>query len=285
MKKKKLVALGMVAAMATTAVVGGSLAYFTDKESAVNEFTLGNVKIDLVEEQRNADGTALEEFKDNKVLLPIVGSAQGEKEEVGGYHLPTAANWVDKIVTVDNEGSQPAYVRVLYAFPADMDDKEFASEMMLHRNWDGSEASGTWSRTDANVTITIGGKAYNVYNDTYLPVLAAKGDVNGKDTTSSPSMTGVYIDSRVNATVDANGNITYSMINKDEETVSAIYAKGTAPKLLVLTQGVQAAGFENANDALNAGFGAITVEKATEWFNAVVNNKNTNSKDDRADIK
>lgn len=265
--KKKILAICLVVALAATAVIGGTLAYFTDTEDEINVFTLGNVVIDLVEEQRNDKGTALEAFEDNKVLLPIVGSAQGEKENVGGYNLPTAANWVDKIVTVDNEGTQDAYVRVLFAFPAKMDDAQSAAEMMLHWNHDGSEAAGTWTRTDCGVKVTLGTEEYNVYNFTYNPVLTAKGTDNA--TTSSPAITGVYIDSRVDATVDENGAITYTMVNGRKETVSATYAEGTAPKLYVLTQGVQEAGFENANAALVAGFGEVTQENAQKWFDAV----------------
>ena len=265
--KKKILALCLVVALAATAVIGGTLAYFTDTEAEINVFTLGNVVIDLVEEQRNDEGAALEAFEDNKVLLPIVGSAQGEKENVGGYNLPIAANWVDKIVTVDNEGTQDAYVRVLFAFPAKMDDAQSAGEMMLHWNHDGSEAAGTWTRTDCGVKVTLGTEEYNVYNFTYNPVLTAKGTDNA--TTSSPAITGVYIDSRVDATVDENGAITYTMVNGRKETVSATYAEGTAPKLYVLAQGVQEAGFENANDALVAGFGEVTQENAQKWFDAV----------------
>ena len=276
--KKKVLALILCAMMATTAVVGGTLAYFTDTEDEINVFTLGNVKIDLVEEQRDDNGTALEEFEDNKVLLPIVGSAQGGTENVGGYNLPTkeaAKNWVDKIVTVDNEGTQDAYVRVLFAFPDKMDDEQSAAEMMLHWNHDGSEPANTWKRMDAGTTVTLDGEVYNVYNYTYLPILNAKGEEGS--TTASPAITGVYIDSRVNATVDANGAITYTMVNGRDETKNATYAEGTAPKLYVLTQGVQADGFADAEAALAAGFGdpaAANAENAAltnaqAWFNVV----------------
>ena len=47
--KKKLVAISLVVAMLAVAVIGGSLAYFTDTKSAENTFTVGNVKIELLE--------------------------------------------------------------------------------------------------------------------------------------------------------------------------------------------------------------------------------------------
>lgn len=48
--KKKLLATCLIIALAATAVIGGTLAYFTDTtEKTVNEFTVGNVDIDLTE--------------------------------------------------------------------------------------------------------------------------------------------------------------------------------------------------------------------------------------------
>lgn len=48
--KKKLLATCLIIALAATAVIGGTLAYFTDTtEKQVNEFTVGNVNIDLTE--------------------------------------------------------------------------------------------------------------------------------------------------------------------------------------------------------------------------------------------
>ena len=49
--KKKILVLCLVVALAVTAVVGGTLAYFTDKDAETNTFTVGNVKIDLLESQ------------------------------------------------------------------------------------------------------------------------------------------------------------------------------------------------------------------------------------------
>lgn len=47
--KKKIVSLCLVVAMLAIAIIGGSLAYFTDEDEAVNTFTVGNVDIDLDE--------------------------------------------------------------------------------------------------------------------------------------------------------------------------------------------------------------------------------------------
>ena len=79
--KKKLTAIFLCVALVAIAVVGASLAYFTDTDKATNTFAVGNVKIELIEQQRGENG--LVPFEQNKKLYPIVGSAQGEKDEYG----------------------------------------------------------------------------------------------------------------------------------------------------------------------------------------------------------
>ena len=54
--KKKLTALCLCVALLAVAVVGASLAYFTDTKSATNTFTVGNVKIDLIESKFHREG-------------------------------------------------------------------------------------------------------------------------------------------------------------------------------------------------------------------------------------
>lgn len=49
--KKKIVVLGLAAILAVSAIAGTSLAYFTDKDAKTNTFTLGNVDIELNEEE------------------------------------------------------------------------------------------------------------------------------------------------------------------------------------------------------------------------------------------
>ena len=58
--KKKLTAIFLCVALVAIAVVGASLAYFTDTEKATNTFTAGGVKINLIEQQVNKEGTKLE---------------------------------------------------------------------------------------------------------------------------------------------------------------------------------------------------------------------------------
>ena len=54
--KKKLTAIFLCVALVAIAIVGASMAYFTDTKSATNTFTVGNVKIKLIESQFHREG-------------------------------------------------------------------------------------------------------------------------------------------------------------------------------------------------------------------------------------
>ena len=226
-------------------VIGGTLAYFTDQtEVADNTFTMGNVKIQLIEQERQKDQngdftTTLQKFTPGKILLPIVGSAQEGEDSLG---LPTAKNYVDKIIDVKNTGTQDAYVRVLLAFPEKM-DAETAAEMMMH--WNYIEEGYGWTAAGLTEQVTVDGETYNLYSFTYEPVL------EDGQTTTSHAIIGVYLDSRVNATVD-NGQLTYSMKNSAGQVVEATYPEDGGPIIYAVAQAVQAEGFTSAAAAFEA---------------------------------
>ena len=64
--KKKIISLCLVAALAVVAIAGTSLAYFTDKEAKTNTFTLGNVDIELNEENWEEPIAAVPDVKYDK---------------------------------------------------------------------------------------------------------------------------------------------------------------------------------------------------------------------------
>ena len=57
--KKKLTAIFLCVALAAIAIVGASLAYFTDTDSATNTFTVGNVKIQLLESSLHRENAGI----------------------------------------------------------------------------------------------------------------------------------------------------------------------------------------------------------------------------------
>lgn len=255
MKKKTILVAAIAVMLVAALVVGGTLAYFTDTKDAKNTFTVGNVKINLIEQQGNEDGTGLVPYVDGKTLMPIVGSAQGEKYPNG---QPIAKNYVDKIVTVKNTGKSDAYVRAYFAIPSALDDgfetfnaglnvlhfnfgnKDGVSTEDVQWKW-GSEAKpghGGWNYFET----TIDGVDYNVYYADYYKVLPA-------GATTEQLLSGVYLD--MNVDMDDNGNY----IDKRAPEADLSILKGEV-KCPVFAVAVQAAGFDNAAAAVNAAFGA-----------------------------
>lgn len=117
--KKKITALCLCVALLAVAVVGASLAYFTDTDNATNTFTVGNVAIDLIEQQKGVNG--LKDFENNKTLVP------GTSDK----------NAVSKIVTVKNTGENDAWVWVDLKIPAYLVSNEYPtneSKNALHWN-------------------------------------------------------------------------------------------------------------------------------------------------------
>lgn len=252
MNKRKILAIAMSLCIVAILVVGASLAYFTDTEEATNTFTVGNVQIDLIEQQVNEDGTALEEFEQDQVLMPIVGSAQGEKDDFG---QPVAANYVDKIVTIKNTGKSDAYVRAYFAIPSALDDgyETFNAGLnVLHFNF-GNEGGATtegnqWKWTHNGkwnyFETTIGDVAYNVYFADYYQPLAA-GEI------TEQFVSGVYLDKSFDM---KDGN--YYAFNKEIDLSGLISNGELKVNCPVMAVACQASGFDSADAAVTAAFGA-----------------------------
>ena len=253
--KTKVLAITGVLGLGALALGAGTLAYFTDTDNATNTFTVGHVDITLNEKQRDIDNhgnktTNLVNFEQSKTLYPIVGSAQGEKDTL---NMPTAKNYVDKIVTVTNNNSSDAWVRAYFAIPSALDNgyETFnASINALHFNF-GNDASGastfgtTWNWMHDGkwnyFETTIGDVAYNVYFADYKEKLPA-----GETTTQF--VQGLYLDKSID--INDDGNLTYGANKKDLG-----WSADDEIKCPVFAVAVQAAGFDNAKDAIEAAFG------------------------------
>lgn len=246
--KKKIIALCLIVALAATAVIGGTLAYFTDTDEATNTFTVGGVKIALIEQERGENG--LQSFTQDKCLMPIVGSAQGDKDEFG---QPVAKNYVDKMVTIKNTGKSDAWVRAYFAIPSDLDDgyETFnAGANILHFNFGNEDGASTfgvqWNWKHEGkwnyFETTIDGVAYNVYFADYYQKLPA-------GATTEQFVSGVYLDSNVD--MNANGN--YFDKRFPNADLSILKGKVSCP---VKAVAVQADGFDTVAAAVDAAFGA-----------------------------
>lgn len=261
--KKKILVLSITLAMLIVAITSFTLAYLTDSQKATNTFTIGNVKIKLIEQQRGEEG--LEEFEQNKKLLPIVGSAQGAKDE---YGMPVTKNYVDKMITIKNTGSEKAYIRAYFAIPSALDDgyETFnASLNVLHFNFGNKVVNGTVSSTlgvewtwqhDGKwnyFETTMDGIKYNVYYADYYKAL-------DKDETTERFVDGVYLDK----TFDMKDDGAYAFDKKLELDEGWDWSNVSCP---VYAVACQAEGFDNATAAIEEAFGAKYNPWGTEATN------------------
>ena len=235
--KKKILVLCLVVALAVTAVVGGSLAYFTDKDAATNTFTTGKVDI-----------TLNETFSQESKLLP--------------------GKDIAKIVNVTNN-AEDAYVRLHIAFPADTiyygaNDGVQEYNNLVHFNQKyASLAAGEWNWTPTSAgvggnypgypgngtnyntyTTNIGGVEYRVFVVTYMTELA-KGEKTATD-----AMFNVYLDKYA----DTTDGVTYTAPVVGYRT-AAMSSNLNNYKILIVAEGCQAEGFNDAYTALNTSFG------------------------------
>ena len=101
--KKKILSLCVVGLLAATAIVGGTLAYFTDKAQETNTFTVGSVDIHIDEWQMDESGK-WDKYEDMQELAPI---AQAKAP-------------FNKMVETVNDGANDAYIRTFITCPSDL---------------------------------------------------------------------------------------------------------------------------------------------------------------------
>ena len=102
--KKKLTAIFLCVALVAIAIVGASLAYFTDTKSATNTFTVGNVKIDLIESRFHRQGN---DNSGDTTLPDPTGTASGMK-----YLKDGAKAFTDEEIKEDAKTYKDSYLAV-----------------------------------------------------------------------------------------------------------------------------------------------------------------------------
>lgn len=286
-KMKKVLLICTAYILVAVLAIGGTLAYLTDTDSAVNVMTLGNVKIAQHEYEREVDGNGayatktidnkdsyvLKEFTQSKPLYPATETdASGKPYNFGAgtwddtvvcmsqvdsqgymqvFESPVA---VDKFVTVENTGKSDAYVRTLIAYETGSLTVEQFNNVIGTSVF--MKDQGVWAVTGIGI-VEINNNNYYISEYIYngaadLGGVHANGVLPGGDTTY-PSLAQVYMKAAATnedvEAIDGNGNGTYD--------------------ILVLSQAVQVNGFDNAKSALDTAFGKAS-EKAAEWFGGVI---------------
>ena len=290
-KRSLLMAASLVLALlvATT----GTLAFLQDTDSDHNVMTLGSVTIEQHEYERvvNADGSyktdtideqtsyVLQGFTQLKPLVPIVGDPNEpgdsplyagwddttvrmtQVDSYGGMDVFAGKNAQDKFVTVENTGASPAYVRTLVAIEVGSTKGEMIGTS-YHQTWKPTDNDDSTPDIAEPLYITIDGVGYMVIEYTYEGAPGVRhenGILPGHDTTY-PSLSQVYIKS----------------VATNEDLVAIDGNKNGWLDIIVISQAIQADGFEDAKTALDTGFGAPTGDNdndktinVVEWLGGV----------------
>ena len=259
MKKKTILVAAIAVMLVAALVVGGTLAYFTDTKSATNTFTMGNVSIDLNEQQKGEKG--LEQFVQNKQLVPGTSSD---------------GNAVSKIVTVTNTSKDnAAWVWVELKIPAYLVSTDYKtahkdeSKNALHWNSYGCfnveyNAGNYWKLAtndgivdeDHNVTnkdmVAVNDGLWNDYkyvgkvtenNTEYVVIRTTMAKTLPAGKTSLPCLAQVYMDWRVTTSADGT---TYTL--PDGSTISTELPWN----VIVTAYAIQADGFDTVDQAIAA---------------------------------
>ncbi len=275
MKKLKKILLPLATAILVIAIsIGATLAYLKDEATADNVMTVGKVGIELLEyerintETKDADAK-VQEFTPNKPLLPAVvekGFSYDfsesdtahvnweQNDDEGNVIKPnyTSPIWdpdkinneVDKMVFVRNTGDYSAYVRIYFAFEAGNYTTKTLFDDKIHINLNDKDWKWEWIPFLAS---DKDGHNYFIALATYQKALAP-------ESVTEISLSQIALDPyATNADVDAFDK-TYNV--------------------LVHAQGIQSAGFENPETALDEGFGEdipfdMTIDQGVTLYNAL----------------
>lgn len=265
MKKKSILMAAIAVMLVAVLVVGGTLAYFTDTKSATNTFTVGNVKIDLIESTYHREGN---DNSGDKDIPDPTHAASGMKYVTDGHKAFTddeikanAKTYADYIGTkgvgmvpgrgvakcpyVINTGANAAYIRIRVMVPSRANNDYVAVKDggVITNQWcstsmiSGEFKAATGDRTPA---IDIGGYTdengvvYDVYTFVRNEPLAAG------------AMTEWNVWNFIGIDKNANTADIQKAIN-----AGAIAADGTL-HVLVQADAIQADGFANAAAAFTA---------------------------------
>ena len=270
--KKKVIAICLCVALAAVAVVGASLAYFTDTKSATNTFTVGNVKIDLLESRYHRQGSG--SSGDTSIPAPdktasgmdyvadgaTIFSDEEIKADAGNYPdyiKERGANMVPgkkiaKSPYVVNTGSNDAYIRIRVMVPSD-----------ANRDYWGTRSGGVIESQFCTTAITSGEFMHNDKVD-YNPFIDASGkgyiDENGVGydvynfIRTEPLKPGEMTEWNVWNYIGLDANATSADIQKAVDKGAILKSDdGTLTvNVLVQADAIQAEGFANATEAFAA---------------------------------
>ena len=250
MTKKRFVAILLCMTLVALAAIGATFAYLTSTDSVTNTFTVGNVKIDLIESSlhRENAGVANGATSDSELWSNVnkEGTNNTSKYKAGDNFYTDAqieANAAEykcenvkllpgesyhKMPYVKNTGSEDAYIRIRVMIPADLDTAILNSSMYTSTAMDKKEFTMAY---DSNGTVEREGVKYNVYTFTRIDPLAAG------------EMTYWNVWGTIHMDPDTTGEELAEFFGEGKP-----YADGVFP-VLVEADGIQSDGFADATAA------------------------------------
>lgn len=248
--KRKIVTVCLAAVLVIIAVAGASLAYLTDTKTAKNTFTVGNVKIELLESSLHRENAGVANGATSTSELwsdvPKEGSNNTSPYKAGDTFytdeqiktnareykcenvLLLPGQSYHKMPYVLNTGKNDAYVRIRVMIPADLDTAILNSSMYTSSAMIKNEFTMAY---DSTGTVEREGVKYNVYTFTRIDVLKAG------------EMTYWNVWGTIHMDPDVTGEELDALFGEGKP-----YANGTFP-VLVEADAIQAEGFANATAA------------------------------------
>lgn len=244
---KRWIAFALAVIICAITSVGATWAYMVNGSEDPNVMTVGKIKIEQLEFEREdpetqGEGIRIQRFHANKSLYPGVyqdtfdfGTTSGrihwdavgkEGYSTGIWDPEQVSNELDKMVFVRNEGNRDAYIRTVFAFETlpEWSLEKFRDSVHLNKN------GTTWAWTWVETPVLIGEGVYYVAVATYNQPLPGGG-------ISDISLSQVILDKRI-----------------AEEDFASL---GDTYHILVYTQAIQSDGFTDPDTALNEGFGTV----------------------------
>lgn len=191
MTKKKILVLALTIAMVAILAVGGSLAYLTDTKTETNTFTVGNVKIELLESSlhRENAGVANGATSTSELWSDVKkeGKNNTSKYKAGDtFYTDTQiednaktykcenvklnpGQSYHKMPYVKNIGVNDAYIRIRVMIPANLDTSILNSSMYTSTAMNNKEFTMVY---DNSGKVERDGVKYNVYTFTRIDPLA-----------------------------------------------------------------------------------------------------------------
>lgn len=250
---KKTIAIVALVVLVAVASVLGTLAYLTDTKTATNTFTVGNVKIELLESSLHRENAGVANGQTSTSELwsdvKMEGTGNTSKYKAGDTFYTDAqieANAQEykcenvklnpgqsyhKMPYVKNTGANDAYIRIRVMFPADLDTAILNSSMYTSTALNNKEFTLAY---DDSGTVEREGIKYNVYTFTRIDPLA------------SGELTYWNVWGTVHMDADVTNAELAEFFGADKT-----YADGTFP-VLVEADAIQADGFANAGEAWEA---------------------------------